>query len=387
MRSFFFNGVIAVFSFLLVLAAAEGFFQLNSSYHWVAEKKFAGIDLQEVPKGDPLPAQILKALKADYPIPLFDQKLHRELNSRISERRTHDAVKFIFPGELIKQQILMEAGLVQKEVVSIGRTQIIDARYSFDSNRIRKSSNKPYDKSKNNLLLMGCSFAFGQSVSDEQTPPAFLAREFPKFNVYNLGVPSSGLTGILNDIHHKDRIGSIAKTGGAAVYLYFSDHFPRHFSSLGTIRKNYPWQGTLDYRIVDGQLVASEVYAGFGLIKLKLLQWLSKSEFLYFTGWGYNTVSIDDQNQFLNFLVFIRDYYKREYNLEFYFHILSPDDVPSRYFYEQLAVKKINVIMYEDFHKVIGDEFIIIPADHHFTPMGNDLLARLIASRLRRDGF
>jgi hypothetical protein len=380
------NAGLAILSFSLILGLAETFFQFNSVYKWIERKEVAFSSL-EPDSLEPIPADVANAVRSRFPKPLFDSKTYSQIAFGKSEIVRETSKDWVSPRKLIGMREPLPAEKTITERARVGEHQIIQAHYTLSPDLIRKSTDRPMRSTNKNILLLGCSFAFGQGVSDEETITAFLAKDFADYNVYNLGVPGGGLTSVLNDIYYKNRIAAVPKTGGAAIYIFFKDHFRRHFTSLALSRRQTSWKEQLDYRIENGRLIGTEKYSGLNALKLYVMHWLAKSEFLYFTGWGYNPLSRGEQDEFLENLEFIRTFYKSEYNLEFYFYTLSAAEMPSRYFYEQLKARKFNVMTFENLESVFSHDYWVIPADNHLAPAGNELLGRLMAHRLRKDGF
>lgn len=363
----------------------ELFFRFNATYLWFVPKSVRFQPAEGI-AAEPLPPGLLKAAQKIKVSPQWDQSTFTIIDSLRSEKKRVAEPGFVFAGNFITFERNQHKPRVIHEKINVRSFEIIDTVYSFDENHIRVSTDRPYEQGKKNILLLGCSYAFGQSVPDNETITAFLAKDFPQYNIYNLGVPAGGLTNILNDIYYKDRISAIGKKGGAVIYEYWYDHFGRHFSDLRTLRENYPTQGTLEYQLVDGKLKATEK-SGLSELKLAALKFLAKSEFLYFTGWGYNTYSMDYQKQFLDYLEFIKNYYQTEFNLEFYLFVKSQYDIPSQYFYDQLKARNIKTILYDSFTERISAQEVTIPADHHFNARGNYIYSQLLRKRLLADGF
>ena len=382
MKNFLVNAAVCLISLLLFLALIEFSFQQNAVHKWVKFKAHQ-TDVSEVFPLDPLPPAVIEAGRKQFSSPNYDAVSWNALDARMEEvKYSVDPYPATF---LIKKKRGEHNAVTIREEIKLGQDDFISTVYTMDGEHIRKSASRPYDKQKKNLLLLGCSIAFGMNLPDTETIPAHLAEAFPAMNVYNLGVPGDGITNILDDIYLNDRIANINKKGGAAIYIYFQGHFRRHFPGLEFFRRNsQPW--SREYSVSNGQLVATEP-GGLEKIEMLLLKWLSKSDFLYATGWGYNAFSRANQEMFRDYLVYIRDFYRTRYDMDFYLYVMNPDDLPSRWLYDELTARGIKVILHESLYNHFANFELLIPADGHPSNRGAYLISRLIEARLRRDGL
>lgn len=386
LRNFLLNTLLALAAFLTCLGLTELFFQLNSRHHWITPKLIQLSGAGEV-QSEPLPPEILSMARRKFSRPKYDQKTYRALDHR--ERRQDREIPHGIPYPLLNfDDESSAAPFVSHQITEIDGTTVIDVRYGLDENHVRLNGAGLTRRSakKKNILLLGCSYVFGLGVNDDQTTAAYVAREAPEFNVYNLGVPAGSITHVVEDIYIGRRLQGLNKNGGVVIYQYWHDHFPRHFTNLNTLRNNYPVMSRYDFRIESGRLSVRPKPNEKSSWTYRILLLLSQSEFLNFTGWGYNTYSRSYQDQFMDLLVYARDFYLREYNLDFYLLIMNPEDIPSPYFLELLNRYNIRYMLYTGNWRYFLENELSIPGDKHFTPLGNYLYAQKILTRLRRDG-
>lgn len=379
-RNLLINFLLSLLVFVLCLALTEAYFRARARQGLPTYREPVyrhNINESQIPTRK-IPQDIVEKINREFPNPTIDQKTFDILNPLRSEMELIENSGGVPHKTIVHDR---NSGPAHFHVAyKLRGRQIINSTYNIDEHHIRISSNRPYSPNKKNFVLLGCSYAFGQSVNDDQTMTAFLARENPEYNYYNLGVPGGGLTEILDDIHFKDRLQVLNRQGGAVVYLYFFDHFRRDFG-------DFDYQGKRQYEVRSGELVLSDRYEGLGRIKFELFRFLGQSEFLKYTGWVYNPYQHDLQERFVDYLAYVRDFYKREFNLDFHLFILDPYDVPSLDFLQMLKERNIKYVIYESKMTVFPRNLTTIPADQHFTPAGNKMFALLMKDYLKQEGF
>lgn len=370
----------SVFIFLACLATVEIFFQLNKKYQWLEPKSaFAGY--QFVDPEHKIPPELIAEANRRFPHARYTPEKFNELNNP-ANKLVHQYTPKIFFSSYIRENRNNHRAFELHQKSYVNDELIIDTRYKITADHTRHTENYTPSEKNKNFLFLGCSYAFGHGVQDGETIPSFIAEQRPQYNYYNLGVPNGSITNILSDIHHGDRIKNISKAGGVVVYMYWQDHFRRHFSDLGTLRDNYPSIDDLIFDVRDGELHAERKDSLKNKTLFFLKKLLSRSEFLYFYGWGYNTFSISYQKKFIDSLVFIRDYYRDHYNLDFYLFVISQYDIPSPAFYQMLKDRQIKLILYENTHDYIPNHEGVIPRDQHFTAKLNYLFSLIISKQL-----
>ena len=127
---------------------------------------------------------------------------------------------------------------------------IYDVHLSFDENRRRVTW---HDRSRNrfHLLTLGCSFAFGEGVEDDETLASRLARISKDFRAYNLALNAYGPNDLMLRAETADYWDEIAPSGGLAIYVYFWGHVDRVVGKM----RDFGWQqGKPHYALTDGKL-------------------------------------------------------------------------------------------------------------------------------------
>ena len=363
--------------FCLCLVLTEFFFRANkNTLNWFFQKN---TEIKNLPV-QPLTADIVAKIKARFPSSGMDQATFDRILSlrpQLKMKNKGWVVPTIFERKDYKAAEFAEAAIVP------GYT-IYDVKSHLDENHIRLTGNQVIDPKKKNFLMLGCSFTFGVGVNDDETISSYISQDDGRFNYYNLGVPGGGLSEILDDIYYKDRIKNINKNGGIVVYHFWRDHFRRHFANFS----NYISKDRNQYEIVNSELVVSDRFKGtIGRLRFALLSLLDQSEFLRSTGWSYDSKSKENQKKFLDFLALIKNYYKREYNLEFFFSIMLPVDVPSEEFLAGLNERQIKFSIYDEYRPPFSTSQMVYPIDGHFIPAGNYMFSQQILAGLRKNGL
>jgi hypothetical protein len=381
------NAAVSVAAIILCLGFAELFFQLNAKYKWLRPRQVRSTPMHfdSIP-AEPIPAAILADINARFPPAGYNKAAYEFIESVKHEKVHVPTPGYSYIPQVIAQKRSSHSAISVRDIFKVRDQIIFDAVYSLDENHVRRSSAAPYDGKKKNVLLLGCSYPFGVGVNDDETLTGFLAKDLKNFNYYNLGVASGGLSNALDDIYFKDRLGGLNKNGGVVIYHYWYDQFARYFASSETVREWDPAPHQ-QYRIEDGKLLPSADFDERSAIKAFFLRMLDKSELLYFSGLTQQFYSLDNQKQFLQLLQYIRDFYKSEYNLDFYVLVMNPESIPSRYFLDQLQERDMKYILYKSMNDYFPPHEIIIAGDGHFNPKGNYAFSRLVKAKLKEDGF
>ena len=94
--------------------------------------------------------------------------------------------------------------------------------------------------SGNAVLLLGCSYTFGQYLQPSQTLGHKLSSKLKK-TVYNFGIPGLGTCDILRVLHTDKNIKYIKKPVNIVIYTYMYDHYsrcPQDYATYEFLRKN-----------------------------------------------------------------------------------------------------------------------------------------------------
>lgn len=107
------------------------------------------------------------------------------------------------------------------------------------------SSPEPRDKF---LLFFGCSFAFGQGVSDDETLPSYTARYAPDYEPFNYACLGYGPQHMFFQLKDDHLFSDITQNDGVAVYVFITDHVSR---VLGDMFHFNFWMKDCPYLFLD----------------------------------------------------------------------------------------------------------------------------------------
>lgn len=268
---------------------------------------------------------------------------------------------------------------------------IFSANYNFDENRTRIVPQQIISKKKKNILLIGCSFTFGVGVQDNQTIAHFLKQKLPNYNIYNLGIPSGGMSDMLDDIYTYDRIKELNKNGGVVIYYFVEDHFERTFCSLDCYRdRRISWSPNKNYYDFDSdeKLINHGQFKDSRPWRYQLFKHLGKSEFLKFVGFEHPKIySRKEQQKYIKFIKTLQAHYV-QFNLDF---ILYSDNMSTgqaqKDFYKDLSNNNIPFFLVKIPQKKNFIQARQLVGDYHHSAFGNYSIASLLTHRLREIGY
>jgi len=110
------------------------------------------------------------------------------------------------------------------------RTQqeiLFNVNYEFDNHRRRKTPIALGSNRNNHLIVTGCSFALGTSISESETLPYHLAQKVNFLRPYNYGIAGTGTNSMLAQMRQHITKESIAETKGVFLYIFVDFHVPR----------------------------------------------------------------------------------------------------------------------------------------------------------------
>lgn len=155
--------------------------------------------------------------------------------------------------------------------------------YSVDSIGRRVIPGQVIDRERPSLMFLGCSFVYGEGLSDEETLPAQAAKMQNAFNVYNYSFHGWGPNNLLRLVRTKPFGTDISKKpGSVAIYIFIDVHLDRVRDSINLSRAFSGWPDALPYYFLDerGELQTHGMLSqGRPVVEL-LYQTLAKSQLL-----------------------------------------------------------------------------------------------------------
>jgi hypothetical protein len=109
---------------------------------------------------------------------------------------------------------------------------VFDVEVKIDQLGYRETPNPSPERRTRYLMNLGCSFTFEEGLAQSDTFSARLARNAPKYHVYNHGKAGAGPFESLEALRNMKPAEELAETDGIGTYLYMSDHVRRITPSI-----------------------------------------------------------------------------------------------------------------------------------------------------------
>ena len=374
-------------AFLLPLFLVELVFQINSKTHFIGTGKkqnpFAVIN----PEGalEP-PKEVIELIREKYqkPQPNFD--IARELDTfrEFNDRSGAPIPAYKYISE---NSIKGENNFTIRDTIFNKKfnRSIFDEKYVFDENKFRKIPDQKINSSKKNLLLLGCSVAFGIGVAQGQDMGSKLKAEFPDYNVYNMGRPAGGMGDFLGEITSADRVKSISNNGGFVVCVMIYPHIARTFCDMDCHVEPTSWMRYGNVYDFDdqGSLVSLGSYQKAHPFLFSIREVLGKSEFLKYVGYGLSGYRDTDQtDKYIEYMKYLKKFYSAK-NLNFYVYLPTIDRNFNQEFFKKLHEENFEVFYYKRPVELLDKNILEIIGDGHYTEAGNEYHAKLMADHLK----
>lgn len=186
-----------------------------------------GIRILEKTTSDPETSKFLSEIArekpwAEYDIPYFKRDhTFKHLRELFPQNGNHPYYEYPPPN----QHAVHEVSVLRKG--ALGYIRIFRESFSTDDHSRRTTMNSK-TKPEMSVVLLGCSFTWGNGVKDEETFASVMAREEPRIHVYNLGMRGAGPNDTLDDIaEHPNRWSDIRTKKGVIIYTMIADHLDR----------------------------------------------------------------------------------------------------------------------------------------------------------------
>ncbi|MES2528199.1 MAG: hypothetical protein V4598_13995 [Bdellovibrionota bacterium] len=119
----------------------------------------------------------------------------------------------------------MKSGEIKRQTAD---GQII-VNHSYEIDQFMRRVTLPREVSSDNYLaFLGCSFAFGFGVRDEETIPSQIQKNLMKIKVYNYGVSGAGPIDVLFRLKSIEPA-ELPEKKGVFLYFFFKDQMKRLF--------------------------------------------------------------------------------------------------------------------------------------------------------------
>jgi hypothetical protein len=237
------------------------------------------------------------------------------------------------------------------------------------------------------LAFFGCSFTFGEGVSDKETLPNQVARLLPGYRVYNYGAPGYGPQQMLAMAESGFVQDTIPEQKGIVVYTIFFGHLNRASGRMNSILmqgRHFPY-----YRMEEDTLVRVGNFdtARPGLHRLMSL--INKSGIVRFFNLNFPPLRNRDYELTAKIILEAKHLFSQQFE-EIDFYVLMYPAIPQLNHsldpvFEYFNGQDITVL---DYHELPYDrqEYALHPQyDMHPTPLLHNMMARLLAEAITKD--
>ena len=165
---------------------------------------------------------------------------------------------------------------------------IYDVTYRFDEHCRRQVPNNRGRK-RRKVVLAGCSFTFGEGVTDEQTIANQLAALRKDTAVYSISLPGFGPGDVLRELQERGtRTEGLGPAGGVGVFLLIDGQLERTICKSFCVQDRFAWvlQQRPYYRLnAQGDPVYVGTFRDSAPWKWRWYRLVFGSAFLEFVGW------------------------------------------------------------------------------------------------------
>lgn len=366
----------------------ELFFQMNAVFNFIPSQTYKVLEFPN--KFKTITDKNLKILISEYQnFNISNYSIRNELRIGGPRERHYKP----FPPESFiegkKYFITSDKEINDIHIEANKKIELFNVNYIFDENKIRLTKGAKRNANSKNIVLVGCSLVFGTGVNQGEDISSYLTQYMPDYNVYNMGIPSGGMSDFLNDIFIYKRL-QPNQNGGAVVYMMIYDHLERTFCSLDCYRESRKnWILPKNYYELNekNEVFTLGSHQKSKPVKYLIYSTLAKSEFLKYI--GFDRPRIYDKNEiekYLEFVKTLKNFYKKNFNLDFYVYLPHPN----RYFPTDLVPliesHGIKTFAAGNVPEVIRDKIEIL-GDGHWSQLGNNYHSLILTDYLKSEGY
>ncbi len=168
---------------------------------------------------------------------------------------------------------------------------LYDVEYEIDPLRRRVTPQENLQSRTRPFLVFGCSFAFGEGVRGDQALGAVIARNAPKYRVYNYAFHGWSPGNAVRRVEAPGFGSDLPRGGGKAIFLFIDHHIQRMAGNLSILRAVPNWFSVIPYYHLNanGELQSDGMYADALPWRTRLFSFLAKSELLRLLGVDWPT--------------------------------------------------------------------------------------------------
>jgi hypothetical protein len=275
---------INILVLLGILTLIEIFFQINCYLKILPERSS--------------PWRVTKALDAKTKAALLDKfgpsilgplpEKYRVIENPALKKYTFNDVDSEIPFQRLRyDEKINKSFQVQRKLEGVDDLFVYDVTYKTTSTGLRAVENvKTNTPAEKFVVAAGCSFTFGEGLTQGQDYPSILQEELgPKWRIYNFGELGAGPNNILFNFETTPQIyqNVLKEDQGVFIWVYIDNHIIRALCPLScynnpkyTFIKRHP-----HYELVDGKFVGGKAFESF-IFRNLLFSFLSFSKTLRF---------------------------------------------------------------------------------------------------------
>lgn len=240
------------------------------------------------------------------------------------------------------------------------------------------------------ILFFGCSFVFGDGVSDEETLPSQVARRVENYNVENLGLLGAGP----NDIWRRFEKGEFnflnstvgeTKQQNIAIYLHFAFHISRVAGSGKWLVHNPAQYDSPHYQLIKNELKFQGSHKESLGWKYHLYRILNQSSTLQYFNLGLPQIRREDIFTTVQLIESISQRLKKDFGVEKFIIVSFPAynimGTPALDILKTKGFKVLEISKDQMQKNVNGDLFI--PLDGHPTAALQNYLAKRVVTAVK----
>lgn len=348
----------------------------------------------------PLNRAQIKRLKAIIPNPVPLPHSEYQLPDSLAQLPRFEPADSLAPTSQLDQQfdlfehdgdystlIKNHSGRMFSKLSASGQT-VFDVQAHVDEHGRRRSFERPRPQAREHLLLMGCSFTFGDGLPDSESLPWQINLLQANATALNLGFSGSSAPHFWVGAFHKDIFSGIAPARGAAVYIFKGDHLTR---ALGAASLSDWGQERESVESVEGRLQWTGTFKKAHPWRTAFYRVLWRSYFFRLLGLDLPPLTQARYDEFVQIISEIRDRYLEKFGSENRFvFVIYPNRFVDRYNLDRLILSlnkyKIPFLNYggADLSELV-EGAAGIPYDGHPNVKANRVMAELLIKDLKLD--
>lgn len=377
------NSLLSLGAVLLTLALAEGFGRLLSRaaprhLHpclWCRQLRPLLTEEFSTPTGAELPEPEVSALPSGAPSPIpRNEEVTWAVQTQPEDYIVNDPAGYIrpHPGRTYVATRRRKNGDL-----------IYQARYTIDAFG-RRANPRDSAARERFLLLLGCSYVFGEGLDDEATLPAQISALDSSYRPYNYGFHGYGPGSVYLRLKNTNLRREVPESRGIAAYFFLNDHLNRMLGSMSLVST---WGAYLPEVEVSssGELEFHGSFERARPILTPLSQFLGGSSLLRYFAVDFPPVLSDEKKRLFGRIVRgMKEQIRAQLGLDDFYVVFYPGAETAKLLVPELTRQGIRSLDLSDWdmeHLTQGASEI--PWDGHPSAAYNRVLAEALTSYWR----